>query len=1134
MSIRNYGLVQDADELRTLIDKLIAADGVIALDIETGYDGPDREKGAVHPETAKVVGVSFTNSTDWARYVPLAHDDAENMDPRVAAPIFWDLVSTGRTIAHNFVFELRHLAKFFRRYLADDPVRAAAVRESGGYFPIFSDTLVESYLVAEHERFGLKVLTKSLFGHTQTELHELFPDLQVNKRKFLRFNVLPLDPKVVEYACEDSVWCLAIHQRYYRRVRDRGLYKVEKAIVSDVQPGMEDEGVCYDWALMRRKADELRIFRDKYNAEVMSELSALAGHAIAINLASAAQVGQVLFDKLGYRTNVYTEKTRDLPPEQRKMSTGKIALERLAQQHPVVEHIRQWKKITRLLGTYLDKYENLYNYADDGRTHPNHLSCAVVTGRFAVADPPYQQSPKKYHWDLAQAKAAHAAGEEPPPGTCFIFNFRDSIVAPPDHYILGFDLSQAELRAIAGEAQEHALLEAFANGEDVHRVTASLMLGVSLAEVTEEQRSIGKMLNFALLYGMSVKGLADRLGLIVEEAQSLMDKYFAGLPAIAAYMEKQIRHGREHRYVLSRFGRILPIWEYDSDNPKIRSKGDRACVNYPIQGCLPSDTNVLTRGGWTPIGEFTDGDEVWTGAEWAPAVRVYRGEAPRVRLHLSDGRTFDCDDRHKLLVKAEPWPEWKPVMEAKGLPLCQDRNLEWGSPDDSSVEDWYWVGRFVGDGALFRNNQQYVVWNMSFDGVKEAHDVQRFKAWLDSKPFKTARSKKGYSYDESVIKGGRGKGVKVQGITPAAVEFWEKHGILVGSKAKDLRVPPQVFQLDRVRREAFCEGYLDADGNSRFDGQETYWSKLTSVSRAGLEDMLRLFQTIGRSGKISNPVVLKGRAKNGSDYVFYDLWLHRKFGELTIEDIEIFDAEPMYTLSVDHPRHSFSSEGLISKNSATGDYMKIAMVRVVAAIKAAGLADKIKLVMNIHDALEFYVHRSVSVEKAIAVMRDAVIFEVDGWPPMQADWHIARRWGSPTEIEVAADGTVTAKGSKVEEVVPAVEIDEDGDEVIILPEVDPEVVREAAQHVVGRTVLLLLHAMPTQDGWQQFVSLARDGLPGTNQIRIITPEGDITLPFTSGLRPDHLAQVARHLGDPELRMEYVVDAVDQLAAGLSL
>jgi DNA polymerase-1 len=795
VTIRNYGAVGSIEELAELTERVRTAGLPIAIDIETGFLGEDKEKGAIHRATAILVGISFTNSLDWARYVPLAHDTGDNLDNHRAAQLFWDLVQTGLTVAHNFSFELRHLSKWFLEQLADDPERGEQVRASGGYFPIRSDTLVEAYLAAEHPSFGLKYLTKHMFNHNQAELHELFgEDFKVKNRKFIRFNTLELTPRVISYACEDSVWCLAIHQRYYDKIKDRLLFTVEKAIVTDVLPAMEDEGILYDWPLMRRTADRLRDFRDRFNAEIMADLSELTGEPTAINLASPLQVRKTLYDKLGMRTTVFTAKTRDLEPHLRVMSTSDLALRKLADKFPVTKKILQWREQTKLLGTYLDKYEKAYNIAGDGRAHPSHLSAFVITGRFAHSDPNYAQSPKKYHFDLIEAKAAHAAGEEPPAGTCFKFNFRDVIKAPDGWYVLGFDLSQAELRAIAGEAQEHALLEAFENGDDVHSVTASLMLGVPLEQISEQQRAIGKMLNFALLYGMSVKGLADRLAIPIDEAQTLMDKYFAGMSAIATYMDKQIRLGKEQGYVESRFGRTLPIWEYQSDNPYVRSKGDRACVNYPIQG------------------------------------------------------------------------------------------------------------------------------------------------------------------------------------------------------------------------------------------------------------------------------------------------------------------------------------------AATGDYMKIAMVRVVHAIRKAGLADKVKLVMNVHDALEFYVHASLEPQEVIAVLKPAVVFDVAGWPSMKADWHIARRWGTPTDIDVHDDGTITAKGASIEEIVPSIEVDDEGNEYVAMPEVDEAVLHEAAA-APGRRVVVTVSEMPTNDAWLAFKLWLAD-LPGRNTVLLVTPEGELQLPVETALSPSHLGAVSRMF--PGATVEYLFDSIEDM------
>jgi DNA polymerase I len=587
---RNYGLISSLEELSKFFERLGNSDESIGFDLESGYLGPDKEKYSLHPETAILVGFSFTNSTDWARYVPLRHDTGENLDSREVARLVWPLAQSGRFVIHNAPFELRHMSRWFRDLLGDDPEYGDAVRAANGYFPFRSCTQVESYLAAEHQSFALKSLVKEIFNHQMIELHELFgEDLKINKRKFLRFNVLdPHDPKVIEYACEDALWALALHYHYHDKVKERLLYKVDIAILDNVCE-MEDVGVRYDWALMRRTAEELTVFRDRFNAEIMTRLSEMVGEPVAINLSSPKQVGEILYGQLGMKTSVFTAASKDKPPAERKMSTGAIALAGLAKKHPVVKQILQWKEQTRLLGTYLEKYEEAYGYADDGHTHPNHISAVVVTGRFAVSDPPYQQSPRTYHYDLQEAIEAHAEDREPPPGTCFKFNFRDCIIAPPDHYILGFDYSQAELRAIAGEAQEIALLRAFESGEDVHRVTAALIFGVSVDQVTKEQRDVGKTITFALQYGMKPQGLADRLGISEDEAEALYEKYFSAFSSIATWNERQIAQAKASGHVMSKFGRVLPIWEYQSDKHWIRNKGDRAAVNYPIQGSATGD-----------------------------------------------------------------------------------------------------------------------------------------------------------------------------------------------------------------------------------------------------------------------------------------------------------------------------------------------------------------------------------------------------------------------------------------------------------------------------------------------------------------------------------------------------------------
>lgn len=827
MSTRNYGLITSVDQLAQFFGRLAPDDGPIGFDIETGYTGPDKEKYSLHPETAMVVGFSFTNSTDWARYVPLRHDTGENLDSREVARVLWPLIQSGRFVIHNAPFELRHLSRWFKELLADDPEHGDAVRASNGYFPFRSCTQVESYLAAEYQSFGLKFLVKQIFEHEMIELHELFPDLAKNKRAYLRFNVLdPHDPKVIEYACEDALWALALHRYYYDKVKDRLLYRVEIGVLQCVCE-MEDFGVKYDWALMRRTAEELRVFRDHFNADIMAKLGEMTGAPVAINLASPKQVGEILYGQLGMRTSVFTATSKDKPPAERKMSTGAVALAGLAKKHPVVKMILQWKEQTRLLGTYLEKYEDAYGYAEDGHCHPNHISAVVVTGRFAVADPPYQQSPKKYHYDLQQAVQAHAEDREPPPGTCFKFNFRDCIVAPPDHYILGFDLSQVELRVIAGEAQEIALLKAFEAGDDVHTITAAMMLGVPVDRVTPDERQVGKTMNFALLYGMSPQGLADRLGISLDEAEALYEKYFSAFSSIATWNQRQVAQAKSSGHVTSRFGRILPIWEYQSDKHWIRSKGDRAAVNYPVQG------------------------------------------------------------------------------------------------------------------------------------------------------------------------------------------------------------------------------------------------------------------------------------------------------------------------------------------AATGDYMKLAMVRSRKRLHAAGLADRVHMVMNVHDALEYYVHRSVEPQEVIAALQPAVLFDVPGWPPMAAEWHVAKKWGVPVEVELKPDGILVLKGERQVEIRPTVEVDEEtGEEVVDLPDVDPTALRAALRAeprpVVGaadtetphperatyteptpdgRQVIVAVPDMPDEPSYRRFLDLLLT-TPGPNKIILSTPEGELELDIGTAITPADSAAVAFILAGATVTYAAADVDFEEVVAGL--
>jgi DNA polymerase I-like protein with 3'-5' exonuclease and polymerase domains len=590
MSNKNYGQVSSIEELADHFEKLIEAQKPVGYDIETGYKGPPVKKGSVHIETNIIAGFSFTNSQEWARYAALNHDMADNLDNLEAAKLLWPLMNSGLVVAHNAGFELRNMSRFFREQLSNDPIFGESVRKSRGYFPVRSDTWIESFLVGTEKAHGLKALVESLFDHKMIKIEELFVDLPANKMNTLRFNELELEPKVIDYACEDALWCLAVHEHYYPMVVDRFLYKVDMQVLY-VLCDMEEFGIKFDWELFRTVREQAESFVEKLNAEIQEDLSEMCKEPISINLGSSPQLSKVLYEKLGMSTTRMTKGSKD--SENPKMSTDAIALEALSRQYPVVKKIHEWKGLQKLLTSYLKKYEKEYGYAPDGMVHPGLNQAFVITGRFSASDPNYQQAPKdgieerdeegkptgrtfSHYYKLR-------SGEE------FKFNFRDAIVAPDDYYILGFDLSQAELRAIAGEAGEKALLDAFESGVDVHSATAALMLRKDISEVTKEDRAIGKTCNFALLYGMGAKSLADRLAISVAEAEELFALYFSAYSNIKVWVDRQIEFGRKHHYVTTRFGRRCAIWAYESDKHWIRSGGDRNAFNYPIQGAATGD-----------------------------------------------------------------------------------------------------------------------------------------------------------------------------------------------------------------------------------------------------------------------------------------------------------------------------------------------------------------------------------------------------------------------------------------------------------------------------------------------------------------------------------------------------------------
>lgn len=588
MTDRNYGAIRSADEFERFVDRLIAAGKPFGFDIESGYVGEDKEGVALlpfHPDWI-LVGFSFTNSTNWARYVPVAHDDGNNVDDPVrTAKALWRLLQTGLGVAHNLSFEVKGISRWFRDVLSSDPEIGAQVVAARGMYPYRSDTMLEAYLSAAYHPQqvgkGLKGLTKHIFSHEMTNFMDLFPfedtdmgpALKRGKTKYVRFNTrFSTSARVIEYACEDSVWCLALHEKHYEEQKDTFIFKVEMQLLP-VLVEMEMEGLALDWATISRKAAEADRFRNLMNEEIQQVLSERLGRPININLGSVPQLSAVLYEPapegLGLPIKERSEKTNN-------PSTSESALRAIAKADPIIKRILEWREVNKLYGSYLHKYETELAYSPNGRAYPNHNQAGALTGRMSVDGVSYQQWPKPYHYELRN-------------GDTFDLNFRDLLIAPEGYRIVGYDFSQVELRVLAGMANERALLAAFADGTDIHKATASSMMGIPLAEVTKKQRSQGKTLNFAVVYGSGPQNIADMLTapdapVTKDDAVELLARYFAAFSGLKNWMDARVAEGREQGYVETKFGRKFTVWEYQDSRDFIRQKGDRMCVNAPVQG----------------------------------------------------------------------------------------------------------------------------------------------------------------------------------------------------------------------------------------------------------------------------------------------------------------------------------------------------------------------------------------------------------------------------------------------------------------------------------------------------------------------------------------------------------------------
>lgn len=525
----DYRLVRTEEEAQALLAELREADR-IAFDTETAASEDGHASTEAH--FCKLVGFSFATVPGKAWYVT-----ADQID--VFRPLFADPTKT--FIGHNVKFD-----------------RSVLHRYGIGFASTPHDTLLAHYCLDAAARHGMDTLAEQFLHYRPIPITALIGERERGKEQLSMSALKP--EQILDYAAEDADVTLRLDailhpqaerlghpQPDARGAMPNALSDVEEPLVK-ILIEMEREGVRLDVAALKEYGREL-------DREILSLTQKILSYADpGFNPDSPRQLSELLFGKLGLAGGKKTVSGQ--------YSTDEKTLSKLIDAHPIVTAILEYRACTKLKSTYVDKLPTLID--GNGRVHTTYAQAFTETGRLSSSDPNLQNIPIR----TERGKM-----------------IRKAIVARDDnHVLISADYSQIELRLMAAFSRDEAMLEAFRNGEDIHRDTASRVYGVMPALVTPDQRAKCKMVNFGIIYGISSFGLSQRLKVPRKEAQSLIDAYFRLYPKIREYMEGSIALAREKGHATTILGRRRTLRDINSRNATARQSAERDAMNTPIQG----------------------------------------------------------------------------------------------------------------------------------------------------------------------------------------------------------------------------------------------------------------------------------------------------------------------------------------------------------------------------------------------------------------------------------------------------------------------------------------------------------------------------------------------------------------------
>ncbi len=487
----------------------------------------DTETTSLNPYDAKLLGISFSWKAGAAHYVNVGGHGGW-------LKILKDVLENPQVEkwGHNCKYDGEVLA------LAGIDVR-----------PLAFDSMLASYLLNSGSRaHNLDALAFNEFGHQMIPIEELIG--KKGKDQITMADVAV--EKIAEYSGEDADYTYRLVKKFSPQLHTLKLQKLFEDIEMPLVPVLEHielAGVKIDVKFLAKLGKAM-------GANIRKLEKQIHGYAKGeFNIKSPAQITEVLFTQLKLSSE-------GLKKTKTGISTAVDELEKLQGKHPIIDAIMEYRELTKLLSTYIETLPELVQ-KQTGRVHTDFNQTVAATGRLSSNNPNLQNIPIRTE-----------LGRE----------IRKAFIAEKGFQLVSVDYSQIELRVVASLAKEQKMVDAFKDGADIHQSTAADIFGVPVAEVTKDQRSAAKEVNFGVLYGMGAYGLASRKKISREKAQDFIDRYFASRPKVAKYLEETKAQARKRGYVETLFGRRRNLPEINSSNGQIRAQAERIAVNLPVQG----------------------------------------------------------------------------------------------------------------------------------------------------------------------------------------------------------------------------------------------------------------------------------------------------------------------------------------------------------------------------------------------------------------------------------------------------------------------------------------------------------------------------------------------------------------------